>query len=188
MIAILLVVAILAGTGVGYSIGTGTQRGNTSTSTTTSVSTTTISTAFVNRNVFVMNINGSLYYTDDVSSDIIVQDPGYAYFLNASITFDGVRFETLCPESYSQCPASMGNTSTQTVTAPGAAVIRLNFVFLADQTGETTGAVIGNSNYVYFLSNHFGPRAGMLVEYEWYGNPSYPSYHAFLLVSTGQPQ
>jgi len=172
VLATLMVVAILAGAGVGYLVGNAGQR------TTTFISTATLPATYVNKNVFMMNVDGSLYYADDVSSDIEVPNPGYAYFLNSSVTFDGVKFETICPQSYSECLAPTGNETaeTVTVTVPPLAVYRFSMTFPDGRTETTTG-FLGEANYTFALSNHVGPRAGMLIE----GNGP---YHAFLLVSS----
>lgn len=179
-IAALLVVAILAGAGAGYFIGSTGQRQ------TTLVSTTTLPATQVNRNVFVMNVSGSFYYADDISSDVVLQNPGYAYFRNASVTFDGVKFETICPQGYSGCPVPSGNTTTQIVTQVLIGVYKFNMTF-PDSTTETTQGFIGDTTYTFALSNHVSPRAGMLIEYIEYNYPNNLSgngpYHTFLLVS-----
>jgi hypothetical protein len=174
-IAALLVVAIVIGAGAGYLVGVSSQR------LTTLVSTTTLTATYANENALVMNVGGSLYYADNVSSDMEVQNPGYAYFLNASVTFDGVKFETVCPQSYSECLAPIGNKTTQTVTVtvPPLGVYRFDMTFPDGKT-ETTEGFLDDASYTLALSNHVSPRAGMLIE----GNGP---YHAFLLVSSCGP-
>jgi hypothetical protein len=170
-IAALLVVAIIMSAGAGYLVGVSSKR------TTSLVSTTTLPATYANKNVLVMNVGGSLYYADDVSSDIEVQNPGYAYFLNASVTFDGVKFETVCPQSYFECLVSIGNKTTQTVTVtvPPLGVYRFYMTFPDGET-ETTEGFLSDASYTLTLSNHVSPRAGMLIE----GNGPYDT---FLLVS-----
>lgn len=167
-IAALLVVAILVGAGVGYLVGA-----NASGSQTGKVVATT-------PNVFEMSVNGSFYIAADISSEIVVQNPGYAYFRNASVTFDGVKFETICLPEYSGCPVPSGSTTAQTVTVVGLRAYRFNMTF-PDGTTETAGGVIGDVPYTFAVSNHAYPRAGMLIEYVTYNGNG--SYHAFLLVS-----
>jgi hypothetical protein len=134
--------------------------------------------------VFVMNISGSFYYVDDVSSDTIIGSPGYSYFLNGSITFNGVKFETYCPPSSAGCP-SPGNRSVQITETVMAGLIFFNAIF-PDGSNETAVSIIGDSTYVVALSRHIAPRAGMLVEYLDYNYPNnFPPYHTFLLVSKG---
>jgi hypothetical protein len=168
----LVMTLVIASAGVGYFIGYSSQH------TTTVVSTTTVPA----KNVFVMNVNGSFYYADDISSDIEVANPGYAYFHNASVTFDGVKFETICPQDYLGCPVPAGNKTTQTVTVM-LGVYRFNMTF-PNGTTVTTQGVIGDLTYTYAISNG----AGMLIEYIEYNYPNnYPPYHAFLLVSSCGP-
>ena len=172
----LVIVLVIASVGAGYLVGYSSQR------TTTLVSAPTLPAAYVNKSVFVMNVNGSFYYADDISSDMVVQNPGYAYFHNASVTFDGVKFETICPQGYMGCPVPAGNKTTQTVTVM-LGVFRFNMTF-PDRSTETTGNVIGDLTYTFALSQHTNPRAGMLIEYVEYNYPNnYPPYRAFLLVS-----
>jgi len=176
----LVIVLVIASAGAGYFAGTSSQR------TTTLVSTTTLPPTYVNRNVFVMNVDGSFYYADDISSNLIIQNPGYAYFRNVSVTFDGVKFEMICPQGYSGCPLASGNATSQTVTQVLLGVYELNMTF-SDGTTETTLGFIGDATYTSALSNHVSPRAGILIEYIEYNYPNNPSgngpYHAFLLVS-----
>lgn len=176
IIAALLVLLVIASAGTGYLVGVGNQR--------TTTSTTTLSTVYVSKSrVFTMNVNGSLYYADDVSNDTVVQNPGYAYFLNASVTFSGVRFEMICPTIYAGCPIPTGTAvKNQTIVLAGA--FRFNMTF-PDGSTETTGNIIGDSTYVFALSQHTDPRAGILIEYVEYNYPhNFPPYHAFLLVSS----
>jgi hypothetical protein len=176
IVATLLILLIIASAGVGYFVGYSGQH------TTTWVSTTILPATYVNKNVFVMNVNGSFYYADDISSDIVVQNPGYTYFRNASVTFDGVRFDTVCPQEDLGCPVPVGNETTQTVTVM-AGVYQFEVTF-PNGTTVTTGNVIGDSNYTYAMSNG----AGMLIEYVEYNYPNnVPPYHVFLLVSVSSP-
>ncbi|HEV2139411.1 MAG TPA: hypothetical protein VGR53_11280 [Nitrososphaerales archaeon] len=142
----------------------------------TSAMTTTTSTTLISQcptGTVPMTVNGSDYCASDVSKDIVVQQPGYSYLLNSSITFMGVKFETICPSNYSGCPGTNG--SSMTVTA---AAIQFNMTF-PDGTREAAGGVIGDSTYFFALSNHRNPRGGILIEYI---SGTY-SYKAFLLVS-----
>jgi hypothetical protein len=170
VVAAVMILLVIASAGAGYFVGTFSER------TTTSVSTITLPAIQVNSNVFVMNVSGSSYYANDISSDIVVQNPGYAYFRNASVTFDGVRFETICPRGYSGCPVPSENSTNQTVTQVLLGVYKFNMTF-PDMTTETTQGFIGDATYTFALSNHISPRAGMLVE-----NVEY-NYHVYLLVS-----
>jgi hypothetical protein len=105
--------------------------------------------------------------------------PGYSYFLNGSVTFDGVKFRTICPASYGGCPGSNSNSKTVTIGA-----ISFNMTF-PDGTTETAGKVIGDSIFTLIISQH-QPRAGMYIEYvNDYGNFSNSvDYAVFLLVSS----
>jgi hypothetical protein len=127
----------------------------------------------------MLNVNGSWYWADYVSNDIVIGAPGYSYFLNGSVTFDGVKFQTICPSNYRDCP---GSNSSSTIVFAGA--ISFNMTF-PDGTNETAGAVIGDSIFTYVLSvQHTSPRAGMYIEYV----NDYPhnsvDYAVFLLVSS----
>jgi hypothetical protein len=125
------------------------------------------------KGVGAMIVNNSIYCAPDVSKDIIVQQPGYGYFLNSSITFMGVKFETICPSNYRGCPGSSSNS-----TIVYAAAIQLNVAF-SDGTKGTLGGVIGDSTYFFVISQHLEPKVGILIEYS--SNTS--SYKTFLLVS-----
>ena len=159
--------------------------GGVSTSHTSLVTTTTYipvaHTSVLNNEVHLVNVNGSYFWADDVSKDIVVGLPGYSYFLNTSITFDGVTFTTICPSVYSGCPIPTGTTLQNRMTVT-LGVIKFNMTF-PDKTTETTGEAIGDSIYSYVLSDH-SPRAGMLIEYV----NDYPhnsvDYAVFLLVSS----
>jgi len=108
--------------------------------------------------------------------------PGYSYFLNGSITFDGVKFQTICPATYPDCP---GSNSSSTIVRAGA--IRFNMTF-PDGNTETAGIVIGDSIYTFIISHHY-PKAGMLIEYVNDYPHDFVVYAVFLLVSSCcQPQ
>jgi len=132
--------------------------------------------------VFLMSVNGTWYWADNISNDIVVGAPGYSYFLNSSVILDGVKFQTICPSIYRDCP---GSNSSSTVVMAGA--IRFNMSF-PDGANETVGGVIGDSNILYVFSQHSTPRAGMLIEYvNDYGYPHYDNgraYAVFLLGSS----
>jgi hypothetical protein len=183
-VAALLVVAILAGAGAGYLMKASNSRPSTvslisTVSNTVTVSFTTRIAPVLNSEVFLTQVNGSFYWADDVSKDTEIGMPGYSYFRNASITFGGVKFQTICPPIYSECPIPAGTTITQETVLAGA--ISFNMTF-PDGSTETAGDVIGNSIYLAILSQH-QPRAGMLIEYvNDYPNSPVP-YAVFLLVS-----
>ena len=120
-----------------------------------------------------MAVNGTSYCASDVSKDIVIQQPGYGYFLNPSITFMGVNFQTICPPNYRGCP---GSNSSSTIVLASTILFNLTF---ADGTVERVGGVIGDSTYFFALSNHLNPRAGSLIEYISGTN----SLKIFLLVS-----
>jgi len=88
--------------------------GGVSTSHTSLVTTTTYisvaHTSVLNNEVHLVNVNGSYFWADDVSKDIVIGMPGHSYFLNTSVTFDGVTFTTICPPIYSGCPVPTGTT------------------------------------------------------------------------------
>jgi hypothetical protein len=177
-VAALLVVAIVASGAAGYYIGNSSQR------TTTVVSTATLA-GTVTEGVFIINVNGSLYYADDVSSDTAIPNPGFLYFLNTSVSFDGVKFVTICPEGYEPCPVPQNQTVIQ-MTLPPMSLYQFRMTF-RDGTSEIAGNVIGDSTYTFALSSHVSPRAGMLIEYVRYNYASNPTgngpYDTFLLVS-----
>lgn len=176
---LLVVLLLLVSAGTGYFVGfTNQKKMITSDSTTTP---STLSTSYGSNNtVFVMNVNGSYYYADDISRDIVVMNPGYSYFLNGSVLFDGVEFETICSPTYSGCPTQTNTTKSTTVLA---GAFRFSMAF-PDGSDETVGSIIGDLTYVFALSQHTSPRAGILVEYVQYDYPyNFPPYHVFLLVS-----
>jgi len=179
----LLAIALIAGAGTGYLIGTSSERVSTSVSTTAGTAGTTehasTASAVLHGDVSLLNVSRTYYWADDVSKNIVIGFPGYSYFLNGSVIFDGVRFETICPPTDRDCPGSNSNSTTVTAGA-----IRFNMTF-PDGTTETTGDVIGDSIFTLILSQH-QPRAGMLIEYvNDYGNFSNSvDYAVFLLVSS----
>ena len=109
VVVIIVLVGALAAA-VGYFAGVSSSHPSTTTSTSY---VTTTQTPILNNEVFLMKVNGSFYWADDVSKDTVVGNPGYSYFRNASITFDGVRFQTICAPIYSGCPVPEGTTITQ---------------------------------------------------------------------------
>jgi hypothetical protein len=170
---IVALVVVLGGV-AGYFAGVSNSR---SSLVTTTAYITTTQTPVLNNEVFMMIVNGSHYWADDVSKDTVIGMPGYSYFLNGSVTFDGVKFQTICPSNYRGCP---GSNSSSTIVLAGA--IRFNMTF-ADKSTETAGDVIGDSFYVFVISQH-SPKAGMLIEYvNDYPHNSVP-YSVFLLVSS----
>ena len=106
-------------------------------------------------------VSGTTYCTDDVTNDAVVQNPGYAYFLNGSVTFMGVTFQMICPSSFLGCPGTSNVTEKTTVLA-GAITLVLTF---PDKTTETIGGVIipMPSNGVTLLSKHVNPTAGIMI-------------------------
>jgi hypothetical protein len=140
-----------------------------------STSTTTVTQSFTGSGSnFMMNLNGSLYYADNVTTDFTAGSPGYSFFHNASVTFQGVTFQTYCPPADAGCPPPPGATVTVTGEMTIGAV-RLNATF-PDYDTETMAAPIGDSNYVLLLSHHTDPQAGILIVYS-------DGYKAYLLVS-----
>ena len=119
----------------------------------------------------VINVNGTEYCALDVSSDILLGNPGYSYFMTAdAIVFNGVTFRTICPSGYQGCPNVSADKTITQLTA-GDIVVRLSF---QDGTNETVGSVIGDlSGNLTILSIHGNPRAGILIT---------GLYRTFLLV------
>jgi len=126
-------------------------------------------------NAPTMLVNGSLYYADNITSDITIGFPGYSYFNNASVTFLGVKFETYCPLSYEGCPAPPGTTRTITYTTMSLGVVGLNMTFL-DKSTEYISALIGDDDYIFAFTHHTDPQAGVLIIYDG-------GFKAYLLVS-----
>jgi hypothetical protein len=118
------------------------------------------------------SVNGSLYCVDDVTSNVMFQNPGYSYFLNESVNFMGVKFETYCPPNFYGCP---GGTNGSNPTIVLIAAIKMNLTF-PGHVNETISRVIGHSDEVTVLSMHSNPRAGVLIRY------TNQSYQMFLLV------
>lgn len=145
---------------------------------TTTVTTTSTATLLNSTQVPTMTVNGSLYYADDVSTDMTLGGPGYSFFHNASVTFLGVTFETYCPPSDSGCPVPPGTTVTTTTTV-FLSLIRFNATF-PDGITETVSGVIGDATYVYFFSQHTDPQAGIVISIN-YGKTT--TAEVYLLVS-----
>ena len=185
----MLLVLVIASAGAGYYVGNSSSETSTTTSTmayTVPTVTTVFTTEYgsstssvMHGEVSLLNISKTYYWADDVSKDVVIGLPGYSYFLNGSVAFDGIMFQTICPPIYRGCP---GSDSNSTIVTAGA--IRFNMTF-PDGTTETTGDVIGDSIFTLILSQH-QPPAGMLIEYvNDYGNFSNSAdYAVFLLVSS----
>ena len=125
------------------------------------------------------NVNGSLYYSDDVSSDTTVGFPGYSYFHNTSVTFRGVKFQTYCPPSFIGCPAFTGTTTTTyTYTTASAGVMFLTVTF-PDKTNQTVSAIIGDDDYIFAFTHHDNIQAGFLVVYS---TSAAGGFKVFLLI------
>ena len=164
----------------GYSSGTSTFTTGSSSVQTASVTHSSIVLTFSSCNT-LMNINGTEYCALDVSSDILLGNPGYSYFTSAdAIVFNGVTFRTICPSGYEGCPNAVQNA---TVTIVGIGAINLGLAF-QDKTNETVGSVLGDfSGNLTILSNHRNPRAGFLIEYvQPSGTNKGPLFRTFLLV------
>ncbi|MGD0395696.1 MAG: hypothetical protein ABSB26_02140 [Nitrososphaerales archaeon] len=178
--AFAVALVIILSVATGYFVGVSTSR-TSLTTTTTHISTTR--TSVLNNEAHLMNVNGSYFWADDVSKDIVVGMPGYSYFLNTSVTFDGVAFTTICPPIYHGCPVPSGTTTqSQTQTTLWDGAIRFNMTF-PDKSSETVGNVIGDSIYMFVLSQHY-PKAGILVEYVNDFPHNSVGYAMFLLVSS----
>ena len=170
LITTVLTLLVVLGATVGYFVGISNSR-----------TLTTTHTQVLGREVSLVEVNGSYYWADDVSKDMVIGFPGYSYFLNGSVTFDGVKFTTNCPPVYAGCPVPAG-TTTQTQETVLASAISFTMTF-PDNVTETAGEVIGTTIYSYVISSHT-PRAGMLIEYvNDYPNNSV-DYAVFLLVSS----
>ncbi len=111
-----------------------------------------------------MEVNGLLYYADNVTSDVVIQIPGYSYLLNGSVTFLGVRFTTICPPQVEGCPAPGSTVTNQSsISAIAGGAIRLSLTF-PDGTNETIGGEPGPGYPSFFiLSQHADPQAGILL-------------------------
>jgi hypothetical protein len=176
--AAIVVLLVILGATAGLLAGTSSSGPSTLTRTSTVTSTAQTDGG---GEAFLTKVNGSYYWTDDVSRDITIGMPGYSYFHNGSVAFDGVRFATVCPPIYVGCPVAAGTTATTSVTVMAGA-ISFNMTF-PDKSTETDGGVVGDSTYVLLLSTHT-PKAGMLIEWvnDYSGNGV--DYAVFLLVSS----
>jgi len=121
----------------------------------------------------VITLNSTEYCADDVANDAAIGSPGYSYFRNDSVTFEGVKFQTICPSSYRGCPGANGSASLVML-----GIMRFTMTF-PDNTNETASSVIADFSYAQILSNHSDPRAGMLIEIT-YG--AHATTHVYLLV------
>ena len=123
-----------------------------------------------------LEVVGSLFYALEVTDAVNIPSQGYVQFPNDSITFQGVKFQTICPASAPGCPGSTSGTQTN----PGLSVTFLKFsVTFPDAKKETLTLGIAGLSYAPILSTHVKPKAGILVEYI----AGRSSYRAFLLVT-----
>ncbi|HYB75955.1 MAG TPA: hypothetical protein VEC08_03255 [Nitrososphaerales archaeon] len=170
-----IVVAVIVGIlclSAGYLAGVSNSHASPTTTTAYVPTTQTVT----NKEAFIMNVNGSFYWADDVSKDTVIGNPGYSYFLNGSVTFDGVKFSTICPPTYQDCP---GSSSSSTLVMIG--LIMFNMTF-PDKSTVTTSQFMGDGIYIPIIPQH-QPRAGMLVEYVGDYPSSTTAYGVWLLVS-----
>ncbi len=108
---------------------------------------------------FYMEVTGAVYYAIEVTNDLSIPRQGYSHFLNASVTFMGVEFQTVCPSSTEGCPGYTGGNSTligQFVK------IRISFPHGGQET--LTEAICGDA-YSPLTSSHTDPAAGYVAEY-----------------------
>lgn len=179
VLAVVVTVPTVPWPGSGESLSTGVTTSSQPGSSFSAISSSLNSTSSVTRSCGIgaqlIPLNGTLYCADDVANDTVLGGPGYSYFLNNSVTFDGVKFQTICPSIYRGCP---GSNSSSTMMYAGA--VRFNMIF-PDGTNETAGAVIGDLTYVPILSSHSNPQAGMLIEIEYGANET--TDHVLLLVT-----
>ncbi|HYC11208.1 MAG TPA: hypothetical protein VEC02_00910, partial [Nitrososphaerales archaeon] len=71
----IMVVVLIVGAGTGYLVGIANQRATAVVSASTPPA--TLSTAYVFKSrIFAMDVNGTLFYADDVSNDTHVENPG----------------------------------------------------------------------------------------------------------------
>lgn len=125
-------------------------------------------------------LNGTRFCADDVGNDTMIGDPGYSYFLNGSVTFMGVTFQTYCPSGYTGCPGAANGTATTVFLG----IMRFTMTF-PDGTNETVGAAIGDLTYINIFSSHSNPRAGMVISISEGAHVA--TAHVFLLVSEASP-
>jgi hypothetical protein len=189
IVASLLAFAIIGSAGAGYLVGVANSHHPTASvvsaisstlvvSTTTTTTVTSRYTPVVNNEVFLMQVNGSYYWADDVSKDTEVGLPGYSFFYNGSITFDGVRFTTICPPNYLGCPNPYGNVTSTATVLMGVMSFTMTF---PDKTTEN-GFMFTTETPCYYISHH-SPRAGMLVEYVGGYSLTPVPFAVFLLVA-----
>jgi hypothetical protein len=140
-----------------------------------STSSTGVSIGACGQRAQTIVLNATGYCAEDVANDTVLGSPGYSYFLNGSITFMGVTFQTYCPSEYRGCPGA--NSSASIVTL---GIMRFTMTF-SDKTNETvTNGAIDELTYIPILSNHTNPRAGMLIVITNGANET--TDHVFLLV------
>ncbi|QQG48615.1 MAG: hypothetical protein HY247_07715 [archaeon] len=125
---------------------------------------------------FYIEVAGTLYFAEEVSDLMVFQQEGFTYIKNTSITFVGVKFQTLCSVTDSVCPT--GTVTTTSNSSALGAFIRFRMTFPGGAQEIATES-IGGLNYAPATSAHTDPSAGILVEYL---NKSH-SYKAFLLVT-----
>jgi hypothetical protein len=129
-------------TNVSGSVGT-TSNGSSSGSSTTSSATSDVKACGVGTQV--IKLNSTEYCAIDVANDTVIGSPGYSYFLNDSVTFEGVEFQTICPSIYQGCPGANSSASSVKLGA-------MSFIMaFPDNTNETESSVIADGYYAQIL-------------------------------------
>jgi hypothetical protein len=126
-----------------------------------------------------MTVNGSPYYADNVTNIMIAEDPGTFHFNNESVTFLGVKFQTVCTDYASGCPGVPPPPPGVIFVAPTGAGITMDATFPDHSSEMITGAFPLVPVYFFAFSHHTNPQAGVLIIY----TTSSPGYKSYLLVS-----
>ncbi|HME18252.1 MAG TPA: hypothetical protein VKF15_00755 [Nitrososphaerales archaeon] len=128
-------------------------------------------------NLLFMQVGASLYFADEVTAQTVVPSNGYSYFTNSSITFYGVKFQSVCPTSIIGCPGASNSTGATSVGIPGTFTkVTISF---PDAKRETVTGGVAYQVFATYVTNHSGPRAGVAFEYISLTK----TYRVFLLVT-----
>ncbi|MGD0395407.1 MAG: hypothetical protein ABSB26_00670 [Nitrososphaerales archaeon] len=163
-LASLAVTFLVIGAAISYGWVTVTQRN------------TSVTTQQVEPKLLYLEVVGELYSAVEITDLLVIPTLGYSHFVNNSITYLGVEFQTVCPSSVIGCPGSTITTATN--PADNGVFIKVSITFVGGPE-ETLTESIGGLGYAPVVSSHVHPSAGILVEYI----AKIHSYRAFLLVT-----
>lgn len=106
-----------------------------------------------------LDLNGTTFCTLDVTSLMVFTEPGYD-IMKRPVTFNGVTFETVCPDNAAYC-GNQTRTGTRTLVSD----IIFKFMFHDSSSDEVGIVVPSGGETTQLMSGHTHPRAGVLLQF-----------------------